>query len=151
MKRIPVLCLALAASLGLATAASAATFAPSSATFTGAGPVTIMRGGISLSCTMTVTGQINATGSAGTITGLAMSGSIPCNSFLPQTVSWPMTAPSTTTINITGSSVWGCGAPPSPIVSAWTNSPPTLTLNFTTTAPACTIIGPIPVPGISVF
>ena len=151
MKIIPALSLTLLASLGLVTAASAATFAPPSTSFTGTGPVTIVKGGLTLACTLTVNGATNASGSAATITSLSTSGGILCGALPPQTVSWSMIATSTTSISITASPIWGCGAPPAPIIAPWSNSSNTLTLSYTTAAPICTVTGSVNVPGITVF
>ena len=90
MKSVIAITVLSAATLGLATQASAYKFSPPSTHFTATGPTSLTANGVTLNCTSTFTGSTDAAG-RGKVTGFSASGIAGCSS-VTATLPWPAKA-----------------------------------------------------------
>ena len=74
MKALQVLCLAAAASVAFASAASAATVTPAGGSFTATGTTQLIKNGVKLNCNAVFTGTVDASGTFATVTSATFSG-----------------------------------------------------------------------------
>ncbi|MBQ1543188.1 hypothetical protein [Caulobacter sp. CCUG 60055] len=153
MRAYKIACLAAVSSIAYAASASAATLSPRNAPFTGSGPFTLVKGGSSISCTMTVNGKINVDGSSASITSAIFSGGMLgiCPTIMAASLPWTMTAPDTTHVFISGfainTPIGDCG--PGTLSVSWQNGSPSIA-SFTNQllAPDCNIGAKLTFPGV---
>lgn len=126
MKFLKTFCVATMLMLGLASTASAYSFNPASGGIQFRGPVTLVKGSVSFSCTWTLTvggGSSSAPVTASTFTGGTLG---TCALITSTGLPWVMTPTSFTSVTIAGvafSTPFGnCG--PGTITLSWSNGPP---------------------------
>lgn len=118
MKVLATISVAALATLGLTAQASAFSLSPKSASFTGAGAMTVAQGLFQTGCSATFTGTIDASG-AGSVTGAAFAGSLTCLNIKPLGLPWATTATGAGAATIAKVSVQGplgvCGPTDLPV------------------------------------
>lgn len=112
MNRLAILGVAAAASLALATSASAFTLSPVKKAFTATGPAALSLNGVTINCTATLTGKVTKTGAMAKITGASFSDATgSCAQVMAADLPWMVkpTGASTISINHIAASVPSCG------------------------------------------
>lgn len=132
MKALQVLCLAAAASIAVAGAASAATVSPAGVSFTASGPTNLVYAPpgitpVSLACNATFNGTTDSTGAFASVTSASFSGGPLgiCATVAATNLPWKITASSTTAVVVQGVAVntpiGNCS--PTDLNASWANGP----------------------------
>lgn len=126
--------------LGFASSANAFKFSPPNTKFSGTGPTSATKGGVTLSCTGTLKGSTNAKG-IGKVTGGSFTGALGCSSVGLTGLPWPMKATSATTGTVSKvtftSPIGNCGPGTLPVHL----SGGVISFNFLLNPGACQITG----------
>jgi hypothetical protein len=101
MKTLAVILFAFFISYGLTSQAQAFSLNPKSTVFTLSGPVTFNVTGVTINCSITMTGNVDSSG-VGHITSVSVSGGGICPLVMPTRLPWTLTATGPTALTLSG-------------------------------------------------